>query len=249
VTRAGSTRSVEAHDPVLGRWFAYRIYPSGSSGVSMYFRDITDERLATERAYKGEQQARALLAVIPGGAAFVVDRELRYLLAGGEALGRAGFTPEDLIGKTISEVLPPELAREYEPFYRRGLAGESFGYDHHAHGRWFVTHGVPLRDETGDVYAVLAFSHDITERKEAETALAVADRRKDEFLAMLAHELRNPMAPIVNAVHLLRLPQATGPVVQRALDAIDRQVGHMVRLVDDLLDLSSHHPRLARAAP
>ncbi|MDB4929387.1 MAG: Chemotaxis protein methyltransferase CheR [Myxococcaceae bacterium] len=68
--------------------------------------------------------------------------------------------------------------------------------------------------------------------------LADADRRKDEFLAMLAHELRNPMAPIVNAVHLLRLPQATGPVVQRALDAIDRQVGHMVRLVDDLLDLS-----------
>jgi signal transduction histidine kinase/DNA-binding response OmpR family regulator len=68
--------------------------------------------------------------------------------------------------------------------------------------------------------------------------LADADRRKDEFLAMLAHELRNPMAPIVNAVHLLRLPKATGPVVQRALDAIDRQVGHMVRLVDDLLDLS-----------
>lgn len=68
--------------------------------------------------------------------------------------------------------------------------------------------------------------------------LADADRRKDEFLAMLAHELRNPMAPIVNAVHLLRLPQAKGPVVQRALDAIDRQVGHMVRLVDDLLDLS-----------
>ncbi len=68
--------------------------------------------------------------------------------------------------------------------------------------------------------------------------LAEADRHKDEFLAMLAHELRNPMAPIVNAVHLLRLPQAEGPVVQRAIDAIDRQVNHMVRLVDDLLDLS-----------
>ncbi|MBK7972926.1 MAG: PAS domain-containing protein [Deltaproteobacteria bacterium] len=238
VTRAGSTRSVEAHDPVLGRWFAYRIYPSGSSGVSMYFRDITDERLATERAYKGEQQARALLAVIPGGAAFVVDRELRYLLAGGEALGRAGFTPEDLIGKTISEVLPPELAREYEPFYRRGLAGESFGYDHHAHGRWFVTHGVPLRDETGDVYAVLAFSHDITERKEAETALAVADRRKDEFLAMLAHELRNPIAPIANALALLERGPGAADDFAKLRELMHRQVRHMVRIIDDLLDVS-----------
>ena len=68
--------------------------------------------------------------------------------------------------------------------------------------------------------------------------LAEADRRKDEFLAMLAHELRNPMAPIVNAVHLLRMPQAQAPVTQRALDAIDRQVGHLVRIIDDLLDLS-----------
>ena len=68
--------------------------------------------------------------------------------------------------------------------------------------------------------------------------LADADRRKDEFLAMLAHELRNPMAPIVNAVHLLQMPQAPAPVTQRALAAIDRQVGHLVRIVDDLLDLS-----------
>jgi signal transduction histidine kinase len=68
--------------------------------------------------------------------------------------------------------------------------------------------------------------------------LASADRRKDEFLAMLAHELRNPMAPIVNAVELLRMPGASPAVVARALDALERQTAHMVRLVDDLLDLS-----------
>ncbi len=68
--------------------------------------------------------------------------------------------------------------------------------------------------------------------------LASADRRKDEFLAMLAHELRNPMAPIVNAVELLRTPGASTSVVERALDALDRQTSHMVRLVDDLLDVS-----------
>ncbi len=69
-------------------------------------------------------------------------------------------------------------------------------------------------------------------------ALAHADQRKDEFLAMLAHELRNPMAPIVNAVQLLLTPETAEPVRQRALEVLDRQAGHMVRLVDDLLDLS-----------
>ncbi len=68
--------------------------------------------------------------------------------------------------------------------------------------------------------------------------LANADRRKDEFLAMLAHELRNPMAPIVNAVQLLRMPGSSGELTTRAVDVLDRQSGHMVRLIDDLLDLS-----------
>lgn len=68
--------------------------------------------------------------------------------------------------------------------------------------------------------------------------LASADRRKDEFLAMLAHELRNPMAPIVNAVEILRMPGSPEAVRTRALDALTRQSRHMVRLLDDLLDLS-----------
>jgi len=68
--------------------------------------------------------------------------------------------------------------------------------------------------------------------------LASADRRKDEFLAMLAHELRNPMAPIVNAVEILRMPGPPEAVRTRALDALARQSRHMVRLLDDLLDLS-----------
>lgn len=74
-------------------------------------------------------------------------------------------------------------------------------------------------------------------RKEAEAALIEADRRKDEFLATLAHELRNPLAPIRNALHLLNLSDATGQV-RRMYEMIDRQVTHMVRLVDDLTEAS-----------
>ena len=93
---------------------------------------------------------------------------------------------------------------------------------------------------------MVGITFDITDRKLAEEALRRAEaqlreqsERKDEFLAMLAHELRNPLAPIRNAVQILRL---TGPRSERgadgARDMIDRQVGHLVRLVDDLLDVS-----------
>jgi PAS domain S-box-containing protein len=76
------------------------------------------------------------------------------------------------------------------------------------------------------------------ERARAEGALREADRRKDEFLATLAHELRNPLAPIRNALHLLRLTGGSGPAADRIHEMMERQVGHMVRLVDDLLEVS-----------
>lgn len=81
-------------------------------------------------------------------------------------------------------------------------------------------------------------SNETDERRSAETALRLADQRKDEFLAMLAHELRNPLAPMVNALALVDSANAGEPVKRRALQIIERQLAHMVRLVDDLLDVS-----------
>jgi PAS domain S-box-containing protein len=79
---------------------------------------------------------------------------------------------------------------------------------------------------------------DVTERKRAEEALRLADRRKDEFLAMLAHELRNPLAPIGSAADMLRIAYANEPRVKQISDIVARQVAHMRHLVDDLLDVS-----------
>jgi signal transduction histidine kinase len=79
---------------------------------------------------------------------------------------------------------------------------------------------------------------EIEVRKEAEAALREADRRKDEFLAMLAHELRNPLAPIRNAAHVLRELDVADPRIARMRDIVDRQSAHMARIVDDLLDVS-----------
>ena len=95
-----------------------------------------------------------------------------------------------------------------------------------------------LSDVSGQPARILLGIREITERKQAEIALREADVRKNEFLAMLAHELRNPLAPIRNAVQILRLTEDKNEAVQSASEMMERQIGQMARLVDDLLDVS-----------
>ncbi|HEX9945131.1 MAG TPA: PAS domain-containing protein [Thermoanaerobaculia bacterium] len=96
----------------------------------------------------------------------------------------------------------------------------------------------PLFDEAGKVRGGISICTDVTEMKRAGEALREADRRKDEFLATLAHELRNPLAPIRNAVQILQVQGPPDPDLQWAREVIDRQAQQLTRLVDDLLDIS-----------
>jgi PAS domain S-box-containing protein len=118
----------------------------------------------------------------------------------------------------------------------------------------FVTEKRFLRHDGGTIWVKLTASlarvtgergahgvvviEDITEQRHAEEDLREADRRKDEFLATLAHELRNPLAPIRNSLHIFRMAGIQDPAVQRVTEMMERQVGHMVRMVDDLLEVS-----------
>jgi signal transduction histidine kinase len=110
---------------------------------------------------------------------------------------------------------------------------------------WTFSRALPFLDERGEIAEWLGAASDITERKRAEEALRAseehlreADRRKDEFLAMLAHELRNPLAPMRTGLELIRVAGNTPAAVERVRSMMDRQIGHMVRLIDDLLDVS-----------
>lgn len=96
----------------------------------------------------------------------------------------------------------------------------------------------PLKNDRGEVTGAINCFYDITARKQAEEELSRSDRRKNEFLAMLAHELRNPLAPIRNALQILQLTEGKDEVVEAATRMMERQVGQMVRMVDDLLDVS-----------
>ena len=100
-----------------------------------------------------------------------------------------------------------------------------------------LAHANPIHDDSGRMIGAVNVLVDITERKRAEDALRQADRAKDEFLAMLSHELRNPLAPMRNALSILRQMGTGAPEGRRALDVIDRQVAQMTHLVGDLLDI------------
>ncbi len=162
--------------------------------------------------------------------------------AGAERL--FGYSAKEAIGQAITLVIPRERHDEERALLERLRQGERI--DH------FETVRVakdgrridmsltvsPMRNAEGNVVGASKVGRDITHRVQAELVLRDIDRRKDEFLAILAHELRNPLAPIRNSLHILRLSSSHDPVCERVGDMMERQVNHMVRLVDDLLEVS-----------
>ncbi len=103
---------------------------------------------------------------------------------------------------------------------------------------WFKMRGRAIRDASGTIARWIGMAVNVDGLKRAEEALRNSDRQKDEFIAMLAHELRNPLAPIRASVGIMRARGPSDPVLQRSRDIIDRQTTHMARLLDDLLDVS-----------
>ena len=143
-----------------------------------------------------------------------------------------------------SQALHPEDAHAlWETWRAAREAGSEWHAEHRLRGadgtwRWFLTRAVPQLDNAGRVLRWFGTTSDIEEARRTSLALQVADRQKDEFLATLAHELRNPLAPIRTAVHLLSLPSAPDSVRTRAVEIVGRQVSHMSRLLDDLIDIA-----------
>jgi PAS domain S-box-containing protein len=150
--------------------------------------EVNKRKQAEIALRESKQRSHALIENLPGGAVFVVDCNLRYLLAEGEALSAAGFKREDFVGRTIFEVLPPELGTYYEPMYRKALAGEPFEHEHHAHERTYISRGTPLYSANGEVYAALAVSYDISDRKQAEATIA-ANLQDTQLLCELSARL------------------------------------------------------------
>jgi PAS domain S-box-containing protein len=149
------------------------------------------------------------------------------------------------------EVHPDDRARwlgEWRGHLERneGFEIEARHERHDGTHRWFLTRAAPRRTESGEIVCWFGVTTDIHEQKELQDRLRDADRRKDEFLAVLSHELRNPLAPIRSAVELLRMCESSDPNLAWSRQVIDRQTSHLTRLVDDLLDVSRITTRKVR---
>jgi PAS domain S-box-containing protein len=199
-------------------------------------RDITAEVMAEHKLQKAQRLAES---VIEGAGALVSAKDLQgqYILSNqswrelvGVATERVheGATDDDFFGHDTAAALRANDA-EVAQTGQRMLVEEKVALQ----GRLLTYRSskFPLFDEAGDIYGVCSVSTDITDVVEA-------DRRKDEFIATLAHELRNPLAPIRNALEILKRTGGLPPPASRMRDIMDRQLTHMVRLVDDLLDVS-----------
>jgi len=197
--------------------------------------DVTEQMLAERRARAAQRLTQSVIENA-GALVYAKDLEGRFILSNQAWRKLHGLTAEESERATDEQVFGPEAAAQLRENDRRVVETVEPLIVHEkatVHGRsvTFRSHKFPLLDDAGRVFAVCGVSTDITDVVEA-------DRRKDEFLATLAHELRNPLAPIRNGLEILkRTPQLPASAL-KVRDMMDRQLAHMVRLVDDLLDVS-----------
>lgn len=221
-----------------------------------YALEAALERVAQRRALQFAESARAQLAgeVHMGQLRLGLALRAAGMMAWEHELetGRiqVSANAEDIVGarwNTFSEVVAAIHEADLPAFHRAcessRESGEAFAcvvrirLPDSESERWLELRGQPFRDTNGALTRVLGVALDVTERKRAEAELLEADRRKDAFVATLAHELRNPLAPIRYAARLME-PEVSVQIVTDARQVMDRQLAHMARLLDDLLDVS-----------
>jgi PAS domain S-box-containing protein len=204
--------------------------------------DITEQLRAEQAQWAAQEQLR-LVTDSMSAPVTRCSRDFTYLWVSKPYADWLGRHPEEIVGRPIREIIGAEAFAFLRPYFERVLAGQKVSYEEEVNfrgpgRRWVNSVYTPTHDSSGQVDGWVAVVLDVDRRKRAEQALKEAARRKDEFLAMLAHELRNPLAPVRNALQIMKMPEANAEIVAQAREMMERQVAHLARLVDDLLNVS-----------
>ncbi|MFD2365466.1 PAS domain S-box protein [Pseudoduganella sp. GCM10020061] len=232
------------------RWFLVRAEPHrdpASGAIVRWFGTSTDvhesKRLEASLRQREERYRKLFNSIDEGFCTIemIFDEagravDYRYCEVNAMFVEQTGL--HNVEGKRVRELLPEHESRWFEIYGSVARTGEPVRFENEARDlkRWYDLYA--FRPDESDTRLVAVLFKDITERKRLEQDMQRSARRKDEFLAMLAHELRNPLAPIGAAADLLRLGRIDEAHVRQTSDVIARQVRHMSSLVDDLLDVS-----------
>ena len=226
--------------------------PDGQfQGLVAIVLDNTERKRIQERLQASEERYRTLFESVDEGFCIfemlfdAADRPVDYRFLEMNPMFERHTGLSNATGRTARELLPGLEQFWFDTYGRVALTGESVRFENEAPsmGRWFDVYATRIGGAASRKVALL-FS-DISARKRSEDELrrladdlAEADRRKTEFLATLAHELRNPLAPIRSGLAVMRLGGDSPAAVGKVREMMERQVGHMVHLIDDLLDVA-----------
>jgi two-component system, chemotaxis family, CheB/CheR fusion protein len=229
-------------------WFFQRILPyrmrGAVHGVVLTLIDIGPLKAAENAVFRERYLLDSLMDSVPDAIYFKdasgrfvrVNQAMAERLRLEEPAAAAGHSARDFLPESRAKAIEGSdelvLAGEAQPYRQEPISGED------GHTSWVMSTRQPLRDGDGKIVGMLSVSRDVTEQKRIEDEIRLAVRRRDEFLAMLSHELRNPLSAIVNAGVLLHSSSATPATRQKSLQVIERQSRQMARLLDDLLEVS-----------
>jgi PAS domain S-box-containing protein len=230
------------------RWIWDRGFPIRNEAgrvvrVAGLAEDVTERKRVEQALREGEERFRNLADATPvliWGSG--TDKLCNYFNK--QWLDFTGRTAEQEMGDGWTQAVHPEdrnrcLLTYHQAFdARRPFTMEYRLKRYDGEYRWVMDTGVPRFTRDGTFFGFIGSCIDITDRKRVEEEIRQSDRRKEEFLAVLSHELRNPLAPIQTAVDLMEFARTSKPGSDRQLAMIKRQVGNLKRLVDDLLDIS-----------
>ncbi len=244
------TLEVEHTFPAIGRRTllidARRLSRQGSPRdmILLAFQDISVRKQAEEALRDSEERYRMLFTSMDEGFCIIEvifddnqnPIDYRFLEVNDAFEKQTGIKAAK--GRLMRQIAPGHEQHWFDIYGKIALMGEPARFENHAKElhRWYDVFA--FRVGLPENWQVAILFSDITERRRIERELREADRRKDEFLAMLAHELRNPLAPLRNMLEIMKRGNGHAGLIEEARAMMDRQLGHMTRLVDDLLDVS-----------
>ncbi|MEX3964714.1 PAS domain S-box protein [Paraburkholderia sp. EG286B] len=213
------------------------------SGFAKVTRDLTAERRQVEALRLSEERFRLLVESVSDYAIFMLDPQGHVVSWNTGATNLKGYRPAEIVGQHFSVFYPPDEVAAGQPERELRRAKElgrvvTEGWRVRKDGSMFWANVTltAVHDGHGRLTGFAKVTRDMTESRRTDELEHSSEQMK-QFLALLAHELRNPLAPVRNAVATMRLMDAPSPEIERASEMIDRQIVHLTRLVDDLLDV------------